>query len=88
MAIISKPPFQEAFDLAGPIERLPKQVRVQRAKDRAKALGLKLKPQRQSQNLLLTHTKRAVVPVDYPPMTLSEIERELTHLAKNHMDDC
>jgi hypothetical protein len=88
MAIISRPPTQQAFDLAGPIERLPKQVRVQRAVDRAKALGLKLKPLRQSQHFSLTSTKRAVVPVDYPPMTLSEVEQELTQLAKDQMNVC
>ena len=75
-----------SFDLAGPIEGLPKQVRVQRATDRAKALGLKLKPQRHSQHFSLTSTKRSVVAADYPPMTLNEVEQELTQLAKDHTD--
>jgi hypothetical protein len=81
-------PNQRAFSVSIPADEEPKQIRAQRAKDRAKALGLKLKLDGRSQRWSLTPTKQAVVPVDYLPMTLDEVERELTQLAKEHTGGC
>jgi hypothetical protein len=77
-------PSQRGFNLLKPTEEIPKQVRFHRAKDRAKALGLRLKPVKGSQLFLITPTKRAVVPVAYDPMTLGDVEAELTHLAQEN----
>jgi hypothetical protein len=81
-------PNHRGLDLPASTEDIPTQVRLQRAKDRARALGLKLKPVKRSQLFLITATKRAVVPVAFYPMTFDEVEAELAHLAKENNDGC
>jgi hypothetical protein len=55
------------------------------ARARAKALGLKVVKRSGRYRLVELHSK--LIPID-PPMTLDNLEREITRLARQHFDGC
>lgn len=81
-------PDQRAFNLSHSSAEVPNQIRLQRAKDRARALGLTMKSVKRSQLFVIIARRRATVPVAYQPMTLDEAEVELAHLARQTNDGC
>ncbi len=60
-------------------------TREQAARNRANALGLRVIKRGGRYRLVELHSK--LVPID-PPMTLAQLEREITRLARDHVDGC
>jgi hypothetical protein len=60
-------------------------TREQAARDRAKALGFKVIKRGTRYRLVELHSR--LVAID-PPMTLDQLEREITRLAREHVDGC